>query len=78
MGLNITFLIPFIMPFLFQIMAKLICLFAGVGISPASLATVGFIGAGVGALVWVSTLICDVEFTIADLRAIIKEIEKEI
>lgn len=78
MGLNITFMIPIVMPFLFQIMAKLICLFAGVTISPVLLATVGFIGAGFGALVWLSTLICEVKFTIADLRDLIKDIEKEI
>lgn len=78
MGLNITFMIPVIMPFLFQIMAKLICLFAGVAISPVSLATVGFIGAGVGGLVWIGTLIGEVKFTIADLRDLIKDIEKEI
>lgn len=78
MGLNITFMIPIVMPFLFQIMAKLICLFAGVAISPVSLATVGFIGAAFGALVWLGTLICNVEFTIADLRDLIKDIEKEI
>jgi hypothetical protein len=78
MGLNITFMIPMLMPFVFQLMAKLICLVAGVTISPISLATVGFIGAVFGVIVWLGTLINGVEFTIADLRDLIKDIEKEI
>lgn len=78
MGLNITFMIPIIMPFVFQLMAKIICLSSGLPISPISLATVGFIGAVFGVVVWVGTLIGEVEFTIGDLRDVIKDIEKEI
>lgn len=78
MGLNITFMIPIIMPFVFQFMAKIICLSAGLPISPISLATVGFIGAGFGVVVWLGTLLFEVEFTIGDLRDLIKDIEKEI
>lgn len=78
MGLNITFLIPVVMPFVFQFLTKLICLVAGVTLSPISLATAGFIGAGFGVVVWIGTLIGEVEFTISDLRDTIKDIEKEI
>lgn len=78
MGLNITFIIPIIMPFVFQLMAKLICLVAGVAISPESLASAGFIGALFGVVVWLGSLILEFEFTISDLRDLIKDIEKEI
>jgi type IV secretory pathway TrbD component len=78
MGLNITFMIPIIMPFVFQFMAKIICLFAGLPISPISLATVGFIGAGFGVVVWACTLILEFKFTINDLRDLIEEIKREI
>ena len=78
MGLNITFLIPVVMPFVFQFLTKLICLVAGVTLSPIGLAIAGFIGAGFGVVVWIGTLIGEVEFTISDLRDIIRDIEKEI
>lgn len=78
MGINITFMIPIVMPFVFQLMAKLICLVAGVTISPVSLASAGFIGAVFGVVVWLATMIFEFEFTISDLRDLIKDIEKEI